>query len=396
MKCRVCSVEFPDDRKSCPSCGRIITAAERKQYETKAANTANPSVYRPAASKTTTTPSDEAAFVQSLFSTDPNAPEYKDPHSYDSATADVLEYDRTYVSRSAPKQKEKSTENRHTSIFAPSVARDESPTIVPDFDNLNSSFDIEQHDDEYVEQSINNDAENKKRIEKPHLNINPKVIIIAILGIIGVIIIAIGLYKIVDKLNVSTNPNEGISGQSVEGNKNDNEDPDESGYKTGFYTVTSDDDNIVIKNDEERIIATIPNKTVIEITEVDGNFGKTNYGGYKGWVSMDVLTFTPNEKPETTTEPESETEKAEEETTTTPETTTIPETTTENTNAKTYTITLPEGVDALNVRESANAESTPIGIVRNGEKVLIDEINNGWGRIFIGEVEGWINMEYAK
>lgn len=399
MKCKVCSFEFSDDRKSCPNCGRIITETERRQNAEKSAGTHTSSVYRPASSRTTSS-SDEAAFVQSIFSTDPNAPEYKNPHTYDRATADVLEYDKNYMSRS--KAQNPPDEIYNTRVFDSKYNKIEEPTII-----IEQEYDTEtdNYEEDNITQDKNTGSVNRdKESAKPHLKINFKIIAIIILGLVGIAIIIVGITQLVKHFGIAGSENENtslISGQSVDSTKDHDDKADEelqSGYKTGYYTVTADGETIFMKNDEERIIATIPNRTIIEITEIENDYGKAIYGDYTGWVDMSALTFTPNERPETPTqsEPTSEAETTtQSETTTQAETTTQPETTTEATTTATYTVSVTGNANALNVRENPDADSQVIGTIKNGEKVIVDEIQNGWGRTFIGEVEGWINMEFV-
>ncbi len=84
-------------------------------------------------------------------------------------------------------------------------------------------------------------------------------------------------------------------------------------YYTRFETVsyiTTDYLNLrAEQNTSCQVYITIPANTVIEISTVNGGWGKTNYGGYSGWVSMDYVelyapegdTDTPTDTP---TEPE--------------------------------------------------------------------------------------------
>ena len=63
--------------------------------------------------------------------------------------------------------------------------------------------------------------------------------------------------------------------------------------KAGHYRITSDD-GLRLRarpNTESEIFSVIPFNTIIEVTEIDGFWGKTVYGGKTGWVFLEYTVF---------------------------------------------------------------------------------------------------------
>lgn len=387
MKCRICSFEIPEGKTSCPNCGRVIPASERlKVAQKKTGNVSDKTmVYRPASSASGTN-RDETIHIPDLFSSDPNAPKYADPHSYDRATADVLEYDRMFMSRK---------NNSDNDITYSRPAPQPKPVMQNDeyySDNFSDNESIVEEEEEY-EDNKGSVVRDRKQA-KPRFNFNIKYLILAIAVIIGLAVIVAGGYQIVTQIGLisPSGENESVaSGQSVDSTKKNNNDTDNENntytYKTGVYTVYSEDNNIFVYKSatDQRIIATIPNKTIIEITEIEDKFGKTVYNGYSGWVRLEELKFTPNEAPEqtteVTTEPSSQQNNTAEDFPTTP---------------GTYTVTITNGSNELNVRSIGSTDGTIITTLKNGDEVVIEEVKSGWGKIFIDDVEGWVYMKYLK
>ena len=187
MNCHVCGYLIPEGKKFCPGCGRVLTAAELKKAaadKTKPEVIDTTIVYRPAStgiSKNT----EKTTNIPDIFSSDPNAPEYTDPHTYDRATADVLEYDRQFVSR------KEATSDETYEFSAPARKKYSDPVVSTYQDNEDEeeelNYDIEpEYDDE--------DDNYSKKAVKPRINI--KLLIICIAVIAGIVIMITGTYQI--------------------------------------------------------------------------------------------------------------------------------------------------------------------------------------------------------
>lgn len=384
MKCRVCSTEIPEGKRCCPKCGRVVTSTAKKTEEVKNNTQSTLSdktmVYRPATSKSTQQ-SDTTIKINDIFSSDPNAPTYTDSHTYDRATADVLEYDRMFMKR---KNEDGFDDGENMKLFQPEKHEDNRNFIVtPDYDESVDTFDNEADTVESRGAVIRD-----KKQAKPHINFNMKYLILALAVIAGLIVIIFGTYQLCKQFGIINDDENysNISGENAETttkNKSEDKTDSDNSYtaQTGVYTVYSDQNNIFVYKSvsDQRIIATIPNKTIIKVTEIKNEFCKTTYNGYTGWVKLDELKFTPNETPtQQQTEPMS-----------TDETTTVQTT-------GTYTVTLNGTSSTLNVRSIGSTDGEVITTLTDGTQVNVEEIKDGWGKIFINEVEGWVFMEYLK
>lgn len=110
------------------------------------------------------------------------------------------------------------------------------------------------------------------------------------------------------------------------------------------------------------VVGNYANGTTITILETKNGWGRTD----KGWVSMTYVSTTG-----------------------TTNNTTTPNTTTNNTtqDGTTYYITATQ----LNIRDQASTNGKQVGTYVEGDKVVILETSNGWGRTD----KGWISMQYA-
>lgn len=414
MKCHICGADIPEGKKYCPGCGRVVRLnaqnTEKPQsvpsdtmlFDNPVAQQNSAGVRRPAS---TTTPTDKTINIPDIFSTDPNAPEYTDPHAYDPATAHVLEYDRMFVSRSDNKtdgsRQEKTYTDDRTKKFAP-VSDDVTRRIVIEQEPADDEYYDDNYDNnEYYEEHDNSETDRKAG---PHINVKAIIIIVAV--ILGIVLSVKGVYEIgktfgfwgsetsssqmgeddtdKEKLPANKEPD------SDKEDKNDKDDKDETEYKTGIYTVKSEYKNIFVYKSatDRRITATIPRGAILEITEIKDGLGKTTYNAFTGWVEMTDVEYTPdsvpdNKDPETTTKAEEPSEKQDEET---PDLPTTP---------GTYTVTLTGG-SPLNVRNAHSTDGEIIGTLSNGTTVEVIEVKSSWGKITLDGKEGWVYMAYLK
>lgn len=414
MKCHICGFEIPEGKKYCPGCGRVVrnnlqnaqqvntVSSDTMKFDRPVTGQDKSAVYRPAASKPSA-PTQKTIHIPDIFSTDPNAPEYTDPHAYDTATAHVLEYDRMFVSRSdkgetGQQQSSAKYTDDSTKQFAPVSANKSKRIIIeqePDGDYYDDgNYDENEYDNDY-------DTSEADRKAGPHINIKAIIIIVAI--ILGIAVCVTGVYQIgkqfgfwADNGTSNISDEDGTDKEKLPANKEDsskdedNDDESQTTYKTGIYTVKSDQKNIFVYKSatDQRITATIPNGAIIEITEIKDDLGKTTYNSYTGWVEMTDVEYTPDEEPEekpdeTTTKAEEESQKNDEETPDLP------------TEPGTYTVTL-SGNTPLNVRDSNSTSGEIIGSLSNGTEVEVLEVKSSWGRISLDGTEGWVYMEYLK
>lgn len=406
MKCYICSHEVPEGKKCCPYCGRVITSSDKQRYaqqkkeenarQNQAQNTRNSgdSVYRPA--RTRNTSEEKTIHIPDLFSSDPNAPEYTDPHSYDRATADVLAYDREFISGSdeAPTRRIRMSD-QEMDYMPPRNRTQPAETDYPDDDGY---YDDDYVDDEAYDEPAEDDyydqkaaVSRNKRQSRPHLRFNVKIFIICIAVLLGIVIVIVGGYQIGEQFGIF---GEDPSGSSVsadgEGGKKTAEPKSDdaavqspaTSNKTGKYTVVTDANNIFAYKSETdpRIVATIPNKTVIEITEISGDLGKTTYNGFTGWVKLSDLEYTAAAEPGSAAD-------------------------TNNGNdspagdayaSGTYTVDLNGDGDSVNVRSEASSYSTLLTTIPEGTELTVDKIDGNWGHITYEGIEGWVFMDYMK
>ncbi|MBO5933925.1 MAG: SH3 domain-containing protein [Clostridia bacterium] len=405
MTCHVCGYLIPEGKKFCPGCGRVLTAAELQQANSEKSKQEvieTTIVYRPPVSKVSQD-TDRMTRITDIFSTDPNAPEYTDPHTYDRATADVLEYDRQFVSR---KEDKTVAEDTTTEYSTPAEKRNTytAAETYPYDNTTEQDYDIEpKYDDD--------DDNYSKNTVRPRINI--KMLIICIAVIAGIVIIITGTYKIGQQFGfwgeTETTANTSEEGKTLGEKAPVVKEPESttssavSDYKIGTYTVTSDQSTVFMYRSatDARIIATIPNLEVIKITEISDEMGKTTYGSFTGWVYLEDLEYSPDKElpdGEKTTVAETTTaasENPEDNNDDTGETTTKQESDTAATG--TYTVDLQGDGTYLNVRDSGSTDGTAISRIDDGAQVTVDKIENGWGHITTADgVEGWVYMIYLK
>lgn len=396
MKCRVCSAQIPEGKKCCPRCGRVLTAADMNSQpnDEGAFNLSDKTmVYRPASSGSSKT-TDKTININDIFSSDPNAPVYSDPHTYDRATADALEYDRMFMSRGndpdadmklfEPREYSKRQQKSEEEAPKPNSQRKQDLTAEPDYDDSEEIYEEDKSEEYPVRGFVIRD---KKRA-KPHFNFNIKYLIIALAVIAGLVVIVFGTYQLGKQFGIigsTDEPKSDISNDSAATTtkRSENSSDIDNSYtaQTGVYTVYSEQNNIFVYKSvsDQRIIATIPNKTIIEISEINGSYGKTTYNSYTGWVDLDELKFTPNETPEQTTE------------STSGEATTLA-----SYQPGTYTVTLNGSSTALNVRSTGSTSGEIVTTLSEGTQVTVEDVKSSWGKIYIDGIEGWVYMEYLK
>ncbi len=147
-----------------------------------------------------------------------------------------------------------------------------------------------------------------------------------------------------------------------------------STYKAGTY-ITNAEMNFR-KTPNGTVITTIPEGTAVEITAIEGVWGKTVYGGNVGWMSLEYSTYK-----QTTTQPDDN--DSPEEGTPAPAPQPVPE--------NQYRVT-----STMNIRASYTESSSIIGSVPAGTLIQVTEISNdNWGKVTYGGVTGWMNLNWS-
>ena len=395
MKCHICGYDIPAGKKFCPGCGRILSLAEQQKISSGTNKVSEDTiVYRPASTgKAKVTSSDPG--INNIFNTSPDTPEYKTELAQNRATADVVEYDKMFMSRSEPQEDSYDDDYDYSDMSA-----------TQNFDALKDSA----SDKGYAIKQEYDDTEDDEPEEKKFPFDVKKVIVIVAL-IAGLIVIVTAVYQIGEKIGLWGGTE--TQSQSVEEDRTLGEkapivkEPDsttapESDYKIGIYTVTSTEKIIFMQKSaiDARVIATVPNGTVLEITEISDEMGKTTYGNYTGWLNLYELSYTPDAKlteTETTTKKPEVTSAVNSDEDKTPE---APETTTTKNvpdSPGTYTVDLQGDGSYLNVRDASSSEGTVVTVINDGTQVTVDKVENGWGHITTPDGnQGWIYMIYLK
>lgn len=107
------------------------------------------------------------------------------------------------------------------------------------------------------------------------------------------------------------------------------------------------------------VIGSFGNGTVLTINEICNNWGKTVSSGKTGWICLDYATPVQSQ--------------------------TFP--------PKQYVVSVN---DCLRFRSGPNTNSSIIEELRNGTVLTIGEISNGWGKATHNNHSGWVCMEYMK
>ena len=54
------------------------------------------------------------------------------------------------------------------------------------------------------------------------------------------------------------------------------------------------------------------------------------------------------------------------------------------------------GGSNLNVRSGPGTSYSEVAKVTDGTRVTVTEVSNGFGRVNVGGVDGWVSMQYLK
>lgn len=151
-------------------------------------------------------------------------------------------------------------------------------------------------------------------------------------------------------------------------------------YKAGTY-VTQEVMNFRTAPGEG-IITTVPKGTTIQVTAVEGVWGKTVYNGQTGWISLQYSIYKPSAN---TGENENQGEEN-----TAPEVTPTPPPPTV-TEENQYRVT-----SKMNIRSEPNTDSSILGSVPAGTLLQITKITaDNWGKITYEGVSGWISLQWS-
>ncbi len=144
-------------------------------------------------------------------------------------------------------------------------------------------------------------------------------------------------------------------------------------YKAGTY-VTQEKMNFR-ETPGSTVIGLIEAGTTLQITAIEGVWGKTVYNGKTGWLSLEYSIYKPS----------SESTENEEENTENTSPVTPPSANTQ------YRVTAD-----MNIRESYTQSSKIIGSVPEGTLVEVLEVSeDNWGKVSFGGVTGWMSLNWS-
>ncbi len=263
---------------------------------------------------------------------------------------------------------------------------DDSNDVYDDYYDDEENYDDNYYDD-YQEEASGNSGNVTRggKDAKPHMQIPIKKIIIIILVICAIVFCIVGIYQIGKQFELwgvddsSSSTSEVITADDSSDDSDDNSTNSTSNTQTGIYTVDSTENNIFMYKSKtgDTIFATIPNGTVIKITEISGSYGETTYNSRTGWVKMNDLTYTPDaelEEDEDTTGSSDSSDSSDYE-------------------PGVYTVDT-KGSGYVNVRSESSTDGEILTTVTDGQELTVDEIKSSWGHVTIDDIDGWIYMEY--
>lgn len=152
-------------------------------------------------------------------------------------------------------------------------------------------------------------------------------------------------------------------------------------YKAGTYETQE------VMNFREApgstVITTIPAGTSLQVTAIEGVWGKAVYEGKTGWISLDYSIYKPSsDAPETENNGEENNNNGNGNTTVPP--------VTPSGNSQ-YRVT-----EDMNIRESYTTSSKKIGSVPAGTLVEVLEVSeDNWGKVSFDGVTGWISLNWS-
>jgi len=148
-------------------------------------------------------------------------------------------------------------------------------------------------------------------------------------------------------------------------------------YKEGLYFI-----NVPVLNlrseatTNSTVLTTLKDKTNIEVTEVIGLWGKTQYLDFEGWVYLPYCEFISYNSTEPTPE-------------TTPEQSPdLPSASYQSGKYITKT--------SINLRKSSSTNSNILTVIEINTPLIIEKTDKEWGLCNYNGYTGWINLSYAE
>lgn len=130
-------------------------------------------------------------------------------------------------------------------------------------------------------------------------------------------------------------------------------------------------------------ICTIPAGTTLQITAVEGVWGKTEYNGETGWMSLQYSSYKPSGEPDE--------ENPEGGTDTDPEPSENTPAPISPTGENQYRVT-----EEMRIRSEANKDSETLGFVPAGTLLQVTDVTeDNWGKITYNNISGWICLDWS-
>lgn len=129
-------------------------------------------------------------------------------------------------------------------------------------------------------------------------------------------------------------------------------------YSTGDYVLTSDVNLRKGADISYSSFGTVPEGTNLSITEVQGKWGKTSFGGNSGWVSLDYAKYVSE---------------------------------TQSFSTGTYVTS-----NDLNLRSGIGTAFDVCDIIPVGTQIFVTEVSAGWGKVSFEGTDGWVCLDFAN
>ena len=129
-------------------------------------------------------------------------------------------------------------------------------------------------------------------------------------------------------------------------------------------------------------LTVIPKGTEIEVTEINGKWGKTTYGGYEGYCGLAYSKLIEAFEEEKKEIPVVETING--------------GTTTKDGEEKDYYKGNYKTKSNLNLRANASTSGSKLVIIPIGTQIKVTEVKNGWGKTVYDGQTGWCSLEYCQ
>ncbi len=181
---------------------------------------------------------------------------------------------------------------------------------------------------------------------------------------------------------------------SIDDNLDNNSSGSTSQYKNGVYKTTTDLNLRASATTSSSALLIIPKGTELTITETEGIWGKTSYGGKTGYISLEYATWVSDGVKDPYDASSEDTSKEE----TSKEETSKDDTTSEDTSTTTpqYVPGRYSMTGNVYLREGPDSSYKVLTTIPKGSEVVITETTGKWGKTSYGGYNGYCGLSYSK